>query len=103
MGDPATANAATTSDADNMPLALTVSSPANFSEGCGLDQTLSYSWALSVPTDSGASLSSTGATTNFIPDKAGSYDVQLSVNDGTTSGANGDGTASETLSYTATP
>ena len=104
VGDSVTANAATTSDADNVPLALTVSSPANFSDGCGLDQTLSYSWALSVPTDSGALLSTTtGVTTNFTPDKAGSYDVQLSVNDGTTSGANGDGTASETLSYTATP
>ena len=96
------ADASPNSDADNEPLQFITASP-NFSSGCGLDQTLTYVWALAfVPATSGTTLSATsGPQTQFTPDLAGTYEVQLTVADGTTSGANGDGKSTNSFSYLA--
>jgi len=103
VGTTVTTDASPTSDADNVRL-LFGSGPPSFSAGCGLDQSLTYAWALLSPTGSSAALSTAaGIVTSFRPDFVGNYDVQLTVADGTTSGANGDGTATTTFPYEAQP
>jgi len=93
------ATAAGSSDADNAPLELIAVDPVS-SNGCGLSQGLTYSWALvSVPTSSVASVSpDTGLTTGFTADEFGTYELQLSVLDGT-----GSGTGVNTFPFTAAP
>jgi hypothetical protein len=94
------------SDADNATLTLIRATPdPGTSTGCGLSQTLSYAWSFaSTPPLSAAALAPPDAAiTQFTPDVEGDYSVQLVVGDGTTSGAAGDGKASATFLYTATP
>ncbi len=87
VGAKVTADASTlTTDADNVRLLLGLgTSPApNFSEGCGLDQTLTFAWKLTPPTGSSISLTSSNTpTTSFTPDVAGDYLLELTVADGT--------------------
>src|SRR5882724_1850452 len=105
VGTPVTGTAIP-SDADNDTLLLTLATPdPGTSEGCGLNQSFSYAWSFaSVPGGSAASLVPPDAgNSTFIPDLTGAYSVQLVVGDGTTSGAAGDGKASETFPYSAGP
>src|SRR3954468_19393246 len=86
VGTPLLADATTLStDADNVELRLLTGTP-NFSDGCGLQQTLSYAWRLTVvpPGSTTAALTTpTGPTTSFTPDVEGDYSLKLSLSDGT--------------------
>ena len=105
VGSPV-AGTAIPSDADNDALVFTLATPdPGTSAGCGLNQTFSYAWSFaSRPDGSLATFVAPDAeVTHFTPDVAGTYSVKLVVGDGTTSGAAGDGKASETFVYTAAP
>ena len=97
-------------DTDNETLVFTTAAtPADdpgTSTGCGLDQTFTYLWTLlTVPTtDSTAVIAPPDAlVAQFTADKAGSYEIELVVGDGTSSGTNGDGKATNQFLYEATP